>query len=567
MTTIWHLPPETLAHILGIYVDESTHLSRTVSIVSYNNNPSLSRPWLQVTWVCRYWRAVALSTPTLWSTIQIFQRTQVDTIRASLYRSRQVPLNVYLNPYQLTHCGDAVRYLLPSLTRARFLFINLSPYEIESLLSSGQVPSSAPLLESLRVAAQNVNTARGYGARYPPTSLFHNCTLPNLRELSISAPLQLLWSEECLPRSLQRLTINCKMQSAEIPYVIRLISALPLLTYLNLSFNSLAIPSQHHATPTSDYPTPNRPPNLQQLCIASTRDPNAAVQLLENLATTGQTSITLHLRENARNNFQALSPVLSSHLGANAVADNHLHTVQAVSLSCTSVQFFTGKRNANPSESLHNLNDVPSPDLDITFGHVGTYTARSLILELFPDLPLESVSHLTLRGLPLLCPSGSSRGTDFDSTTAWRRLFRTVPNVETLVFTPGREQDQLPEFTAGDFLTTLRCVASTAAAAASNSANNEESRDGLGELALPVPVFPKLKRIVMDGIPFYDDWATENDVSFVDEVISGRRLMVEAGLNVDELEIRNCPMVNENDVTKLRMEESLSVLWDYGKKY
>ncbi|KAH8077496.1 hypothetical protein BXZ70DRAFT_962559 [Cristinia sonorae] len=526
MATVWDLPPEILARIFTSYHDESLDPS------TLPNN--LPRPCLRVTWVCRYWRNVALATPAIWSTIQIFQRTQADTVRAFLERSAQAALNIQIDSHQLTHCGDAVRYVLPSLVRARCLSIDLSPQELESLVCSDQLPSSAPLLEIFRFAAQEDQYEAG--ARLAPSFAFHNCAVPNLRQLILSTPAEVLWSDGTLPQSLQSLTVTCTVQRDQVSHIVRLISALPLLTFLELSFRSIG---PYTLSPTSGNPTPQKP-NLKQFHVAAEPNPSTAIELIGAFATAGQTSITVCFRDVMyHSTLYELSSTFASHLSAGAATDSQWITVQTLSLSPKRIQFF--KRESSQM-SLSN------PDLEIA--HKNGRICRNLLENLFPDLPLEDVSVLILQGVPVH-PYDSRSGAS--TKYVWHHFFHRVSRVHTLVLMPEKQVrygdssvESLRAVAAAQLIRTL--LSFTAGVFCRTS----------GQTYPIVPVLLNLRRIVMDGVTFYDGMST------VDVVVTCCRVMLWVGLKLEELEIRNC-RVDAGVVTILRMQQPIPVLWD-GKE-
>ena len=54
-----------------------------------------SATWIRVTWVCRYWRLVALECPSLWASIvDVGKWNNIDWLATFLERSRERPLTV-----------------------------------------------------------------------------------------------------------------------------------------------------------------------------------------------------------------------------------------------------------------------------------------------------------------------------------------------------------------------------------------------------------------------------------------------------------------------------------------
>jgi len=63
-----HLPPEILAHIF-----EAVQICWNLTLRPFGKETKRANEWLRVTHVCRYWRRVALSTPSLWTNIVLSQ--------------------------------------------------------------------------------------------------------------------------------------------------------------------------------------------------------------------------------------------------------------------------------------------------------------------------------------------------------------------------------------------------------------------------------------------------------------------------------------------------------------
>ncbi|KAL1754975.1 hypothetical protein FB107DRAFT_183199, partial [Schizophyllum commune] len=60
-----------------------------------------SLEWITVTWVCSRWRAIATSSPTLWSTVDLCYNRPIDVGRTFLERSRKAPLTLFFYSMEL----------------------------------------------------------------------------------------------------------------------------------------------------------------------------------------------------------------------------------------------------------------------------------------------------------------------------------------------------------------------------------------------------------------------------------------------------------------------------------
>ncbi|KAI5885510.1 uncharacterized protein SCHCODRAFT_02520200 [Schizophyllum commune H4-8] len=67
-----------------------------------------SLEWITVTWICSRWRAIATSSPTLWSTIDLCYNRPTDVGRTFLERSRKAPLTVFLYSTELGCSPDDI---------------------------------------------------------------------------------------------------------------------------------------------------------------------------------------------------------------------------------------------------------------------------------------------------------------------------------------------------------------------------------------------------------------------------------------------------------------------------
>ena len=91
--TINTLPPELLAHIFTLYATETVRIASISIFEAYDpfNYPS-PRAALRLTEVCKHWRDVSLTTPSLWSGV-ICGGTDATPITRYLQRSKSVPLH------------------------------------------------------------------------------------------------------------------------------------------------------------------------------------------------------------------------------------------------------------------------------------------------------------------------------------------------------------------------------------------------------------------------------------------------------------------------------------------
>ncbi|KAF7290323.1 hypothetical protein HMN09_01290300 [Mycena chlorophos] len=137
------VPPEILAEIFGHFNSDSF--------------PRMDGPHSPILLglVCRYWRDVALSTPTLWSSLLISSPTSTRRLRELLLlwleRSTNAPLSF---KFKSKGKGSPDLVLLDTLLshRCRWLHASITvPLHDFALISAGVSDSSLPLLKSLEM--------------------------------------------------------------------------------------------------------------------------------------------------------------------------------------------------------------------------------------------------------------------------------------------------------------------------------------------------------------------------------------------------------------------------------
>ncbi|KAJ7190736.1 hypothetical protein GGX14DRAFT_579537 [Mycena pura] len=134
---------------------------------------------LQLASVCRAWRAIALSTPALWSVIAIFGDSTRDfeqLLRLWLARARSLPLDLYISLTLDPVSHTILSILAPYASQWRHVSLeSFSPFTLPVHL----FPGPLRLLESLKVIV-----LQPHDATLAPSSL----DAPRLRELFITFP-------------------------------------------------------------------------------------------------------------------------------------------------------------------------------------------------------------------------------------------------------------------------------------------------------------------------------------------------------------------------------------------
>ncbi|KDQ25842.1 hypothetical protein PLEOSDRAFT_1046088 [Pleurotus ostreatus PC15] len=226
------LPNELLGHIffLGAYEDDEEE-DEEEDEDEHSDDDDAQLPFQVVaSHVCSKWRSVALSTPSLWTTINICPYdSPFDRCRAYIERSGGLPLNLdidlTLEEYQVDIEGDEDRgvvvddidlildIICPHSKRWRSIAVAATHYKsLHRVLVRFDTLPPAPLLEELQLqhlAEEDLDP----DAVFNPPSLklpyfvpFQG-KAPNLRNLSLWG-IHFAWDEACLEENNTATTIN-----------------------------------------------------------------------------------------------------------------------------------------------------------------------------------------------------------------------------------------------------------------------------------------------------------------------------------------------------------------------
>lgn len=139
---IFRLPPEILASIF-------IHCARI-----HQKNRRGIPDWVNVSYVCRHWRNVALNSSTLWSFLFVSSQHWTDELLA---RSKTAPLEVRVDsdyPKQSREL-NLLETVAPQADRIQDLCLRLTRREAERILSLFSSP--APLLRNLQISVERSN--------------------------------------------------------------------------------------------------------------------------------------------------------------------------------------------------------------------------------------------------------------------------------------------------------------------------------------------------------------------------------------------------------------------------
>ncbi|KAF6746786.1 hypothetical protein DFP72DRAFT_922271 [Ephemerocybe angulata] len=193
LASINRLPPEILYMIFLIVAERTQNQFNPSSC----RGPYVDMSWLpRTTQVCRRWRDVALSWPTLWSRISF---TTPELTELMLLRSKDTPISIIFE----TGKEGCPRHILNALVahshrlKAIELQGNTKPGDLDDLLSHCSGPM--PILESLRLGDQH-----GWGFKFPGSSFpngtpalkylkAHGCEISSWKDLPLGTNLTTLY--------------------------------------------------------------------------------------------------------------------------------------------------------------------------------------------------------------------------------------------------------------------------------------------------------------------------------------------------------------------------------------
>ena len=227
------VPAEILAHIF-LFVNPCDFTPQDEDEASFHRR-NFTWSALIPSWVCQYWRDVALTTPALWTEVAIGS-SSVELVDAYVSRSKLAPLRVWANIVSLRSI-HAFRLILGHFHRLQWLYLKFDPIFPDQDMTTEFMDAitanfiTAPKLLSVFVS----HSSRISQAIILPISISPN-TLPKLQELHIYYH-RINWVDTTLPRSLTRLTIwNGSRYQYISSDVFQALKPLQKLTHLSLAY-------------------------------------------------------------------------------------------------------------------------------------------------------------------------------------------------------------------------------------------------------------------------------------------------------------------------------------------
>lgn len=392
LTPISTLPPEILCEIFLYTAGVDIHEQYVVK------ERRKSYGWICVSHVCRHWRAVALSCPSLWSRLDVKAASR-ELLETLLVRSRGAPLIVSYTGWGRRSTPaipwseqEAIAMVLEShLQRTRSLSLSVSHQDQNTVLNMLSGPS--PLLESLELHC-DTSSAVSHVAYAQVHELLHH---PETRVRCLKLHyFSMRWPTVNLPH-LTRLNITGGQSSAtqqDIGHLLIALASMQALEELTLD-RSVTLPFDGTMSDVSAQVVLSR---LRTLCLHDYMPECIAV--LNQLNT--PSLLCLDLEVHTRTEYASLH----SEVAAAIVTKTHsMQTFQALAINIRSnyphqarVSAYT---EANPDIAVQSAFPLDSrPDqanLKVSFCPMGAGGDR-MATELCRLLPVDEVRSLYVTG-------------------------------------------------------------------------------------------------------------------------------------------------------------------------
>ena len=163
--------------------------------------------WVNISYVCRHWRNVALNCPTLWAYLFVMSPRWTAEL---LSRSKQAPLKLHVNPDEGSRALSFVVQVMSHVERIQELHLHL-PFVGSGRMFFSRLSSPAPRLQILKISATELFSRL-------PSMIFHGDT-PALRTLELtgcSVPSDSFQLRGLTTLSLRRVPIGFRQDMMEM---------------------------------------------------------------------------------------------------------------------------------------------------------------------------------------------------------------------------------------------------------------------------------------------------------------------------------------------------------------
>ncbi|KAI0367066.1 hypothetical protein BV20DRAFT_580493 [Pilatotrama ljubarskyi] len=477
---------------------------------------SFSRPrdWLQLTWVCRYWRSVALSTPILWASIVHCRQatSQEDWLYAFLERASGAMLDVRIDFWEYSE--PTLRSIMVHANNIQRLALDLSPGSYSGATNLDELlhcfPSSMPALEWLELSVPSDWTSK-------PSSdaSLSRQRLPNLQRLKLWG-FNFPWESD-LYTSLRSLALIHLRAPPAITELFHILLACPELEVLELERydgdRDLEFPDDLHLR--ADAPVLSLPRLSKLQLYASLRTVSYICDRLLVPSTCYKDVRTTLPGSDTR---QAEPISIIAKLPRQRVFLPQIVETSSVSLVVDDQALYVSFCGGLDAKAYISMSGIPPDDPEIT------PPVWKTVLDAFHAAPL---THFRLKytSLHLISPK------------MWHQLFARFPVLDHIVAGPTFRTPGGPMHTYGPLLEALR----------------DEKEEESGVLHAP-----RLRTLELDAITV--------DASVADALLSVLRKRSSKGLPLQQLVLRNsaCDGAVDRDAFVADLQEYVKLRVSYS---
>ncbi|KAF8437277.1 hypothetical protein L210DRAFT_3547364 [Boletus edulis BED1] len=354
----------------------------------YNTAPP---EWINVSYVCRRWRDVALNCPTLWTYLSNMPQRWTKEFLA---RSKQAPLKIRITLPNGQWMNSTIEKVVDHMERVQELDLGFPVFYPHTILS--KLSSHAPRLQYLKISM--------VGALPQQSFVFFDRNTPALRTLNLSnCPMQFPSSNLC---ALETLNLSGDGQfqhnMEEFLAVLRCMKSLSRL-YLERVFPSCR-GFIHSAT--FDVFQKVKLPHLSRLSV--TAPASAVVALLSCTKFPMKAEVYLHCRSEDQpfvddDNYTLLASVVAQRYSGSEDHESWIPTIRSLDMEFA----MDGSRVVCCSQLEHNSDSCPGHlDLSCDTLHTSLQNPRVVLDRVTSDiccsLPLKRVQSLRVVNSPIL---------------------------------------------------------------------------------------------------------------------------------------------------------------------
>ncbi|KAH8091709.1 hypothetical protein BXZ70DRAFT_1067283 [Cristinia sonorae] len=394
VTPIFRLPPELLAKIFLFCIP-----------VVDRNTQQYDASWISITYVCHYWREVALHAPSLWTDIFVRRGSAGINWRfldEYLVRSKQAPLYVQICG-GISAADNSFRKIIDNLARVESLIVELFAPQLEAAVKRS--PPSLPQLHTLELWGRS---PVDYDIPRPIPKFLTQITIPSLTSLVVKS-YYIDWSTIVLPSTLLELWLyyDCAFTGkwrCSPSEILPALSHLPALLSLGLEETLTHFPDNTTLLPPVT--TTVSFPQLRKLHLSGPALP--CIHFMQHCQFPASTTIGLSLDPLTPEAIPVVTPLIRSAM--------ETHLIDVISQPGKKINLSVSEESIKVYASIY-----PTPLLRYEF----SLACRPVLASICPQMPLHHMTSLAI--------SASSP----DAVEPWLNLAAAMHNVEVLVFTKG----------------------------------------------------------------------------------------------------------------------------------